>query len=151
MTTCPFGLGLLRVCILSFTFPSFFFFFFFPACVNSFCTVHAHGFTVQETKSAVHRTYKHFFQKKKIYIKNGSQGTIYTCKNYFATVFSVFSFQQNKLFLNGLYIFWKSNHWLHAFYILNTHIKFCDIRILFTIWCITLFLIHNFKLQKLAI
>ena len=36
------------------------------------------------------------------FIKNGSHGTIYTFKNYFATVFSVFSvqFQQNKFYLN---------------------------------------------------
>ena len=32
-----------------------------------------------------------------------------------------------------------------------THVKFCDNRILFTIWCINLILIRNFKLQKLAI
>ena len=31
------------------------------------------------------------FRKK--YIKNGSYGTIYTFKNYFATVFLVFNFQ----------------------------------------------------------
>ena len=48
------------------------FFFFFPACMNSNRTVHAHGFTVQETKRIVH-------------------GTIHTFKNYFATVFLVFS------------------------------------------------------------
>ena len=64
MTTCPFRLGLLRVCVLSFD-VSFFFFFFFPAPVNSNCTVHAHGFTVQETNCAAHRTCKHFFQKNK--------------------------------------------------------------------------------------
>ena len=34
------------------------------------------------------------FRKK--YIKNGSHGTIHAFKNYFAIVFSVFSFQQNK-------------------------------------------------------
>ena len=36
------------------------------------------------------------------FIKNGSHNTIYTFKNYFATVFSVFSFQfqQNKFYLN---------------------------------------------------
>ena len=32
----------------------------------------------------------------KKYIKNESHGTIYTFKNYFATVFSVFSFSKNK-------------------------------------------------------
>ena len=36
------------------------------------------------------------------FIKNGSHGTIYTFKNYFATMFSVFSFQfqQNKFYPN---------------------------------------------------
>ena len=36
------------------------------------------------------------------FIKNGSHGTIYIFKNYFAIVFSVFSFQfqQNKFYLN---------------------------------------------------
>ena len=36
------------------------------------------------------------------FIKNGSHSTIYTFKNYFATVFSVFSFQfqQNKFYPN---------------------------------------------------
>ena len=33
--------------------------------------------------------------------KNGSRGTIYTFKNYFATVFSVFSFSKKKLYPNG--------------------------------------------------
>ena len=34
-------------------------------------------------------------------IKNGSYDTIYTFKNYFATVFSVFSFSNNKFNPNG--------------------------------------------------
>ena len=38
-------------------------------------------------------------------IKNGSHGTIYTFKNYFATVLSVFSFNNNKLNPNGSLIF----------------------------------------------
>ena len=33
-------------------------------------------------------------------IKNGSHGIIHTFKNYFATVFSVFSFNKNKLYPN---------------------------------------------------
>ena len=39
------------------------------------------------------------------FIKNGSHGTIDTFKNYFATVFSVFSFQfqQNKFYSNTPY------------------------------------------------
>ena len=36
-----------------------------------------------------------------IFIKNKLYGTIYRFKNYFVTVFSVFNFQQNKLYLNG--------------------------------------------------
>ena len=45
------------------------------------------------------------------FIKNGSYGTIYTFKNYFTTVFSVFSFQfqQNKFYLNITLI--SRNHW----------------------------------------
>ena len=39
------------------------------------------------------------FKKKNI--KNESHGTIYTFKNYFATVFLVFSFSKNKLYPNG--------------------------------------------------
>ena len=37
-------------------------------------------------------------------IKNGSHGTIHTFKNYFTTVFSVFSFSKNKLYLNGPFV-----------------------------------------------
>ena len=37
-------------------------------------------------------------------IKNGSHDTIYTFKNYFVTVFSVFSFNNNKINPNGPYI-----------------------------------------------
>ena len=40
------------------------FFFFFLARMNSNRTVHAHGFTVQETKYTVHGTHNHFIQKK---------------------------------------------------------------------------------------
>ena len=36
----------------------------------------------------IHETHNHFIQKK---ILNGSHGTIYTFKNYFTTVFFVFS------------------------------------------------------------
>ena len=39
-------------------------------------------------KVTVHGTHNHFIKKK---IKNGSYGTIHTFKNYFATVFLVFS------------------------------------------------------------
>ena len=58
------------------------------------------------------------FRKK--YIKNGSHGTIHAFKNYFAIVFSVFSFQQNKLYPNRpLVSIWiplillKTENWKH--------------------------------------
>ena len=86
----------------------FFFFFFFSARMNNNCTVHADGFTMRETKCTVHGTYNHFVQKKNI--KNGYRGTIHSFKNYFATVFLVFNFQQNKLYPNKHQIFRKSNH-----------------------------------------
>ena len=41
--------------------------FFFSARMNSNCTVHAHGFTVQETKCTIHRTCNPFFLKKNIF------------------------------------------------------------------------------------
>ena len=40
---------------------------------------------------------------------------------------------------------------LHIFYALNTYFKFCVNQILFTILFISLYFVHNFKLQKLAI
>ena len=46
------------------------------------------------------------------FIKNGSHGTIYTFKNYFATVISAisFQFQQNKSYPNRPFVsFWNSN------------------------------------------
>ena len=95
MTRCPFELGLLGFYVLSLTFPYFIYFFIFPAHMNSNCTVHAHGFTVQETKCTVHRTYNHFIQKKNI--KNGSQSTIHLfeiilLRNFQFLVFSKISF-----------------------------------------------------------
>ena len=73
-----------------FSFFFFFFFFFQPAivdfvnCEQCICVL----FTVSQIT-----LFSNFF------IKNGSHNTIYTFKNYFATVFSVsvFSFSKNKL------------------------------------------------------
>ena len=45
----------------------FSFFFFFSKRIYRNSTVHAHGFTVQETKCTVRRTYNHFILKKKIF------------------------------------------------------------------------------------
>ena len=80
----------LAYCTSTFLVSRFFFFFFFSARMNSNCTVHAHGFTVQETKCIVYGTYDHFVQKKNN--KNTYHGTIHSFKNYFVTVFLVFSF-----------------------------------------------------------
>ena len=86
---CPFGLGLLSVCVLNFTFP---FLFFFSALINSNHTVHAYEFTIQETKCTVHVLFigpTTILLRKKI--KNRSHGTIHTFKNYVITIFSVFN------------------------------------------------------------
>ena len=77
--------------------PLFFFFFFQPAivdfvnCEQCICLL----FTVPQII-----LFSNFF------IKNGSHNTIYTFKNYFATVFlvSVFSFSKNKLNPNTPYV-----------------------------------------------
>ena len=53
-----------------------------------------HVIILCKNKVTVHVTYNYFIQKKiyiYIYIKNGFHGTIYIFKNYFATVFLVFS------------------------------------------------------------
>ena len=69
------------------------------------------GYTVQETLCTVHVLFTHCsWDPQPLYsknIKNRSHDTIYTFKNYFATVFSVsvFSFQQNKRYLNEPYIY----------------------------------------------
>ena len=83
-TLRAFGLGVLCVCVLSvhdFSF-LFFFLFFLPAFVDFWET----NFTVTNSKFTV---YMHCADTVHILknIKNGSHGTIYTFKNYFATVF----------------------------------------------------------------
>ena len=88
------GPTLLENEIKVFSFSFFFFFFFLIECVSAFRgTMHC--------SCTIHRTHNHFIQKKKN-IKNGSYSTIHIFKNYFATVFSVFSkiscIQTNHLF-----------------------------------------------------
>ena len=66
-------------------------FFFSPQHVNSNLTwVH-----YVETKITVHVLFITVYRTVHVLknIKNGSHGTIYTFKNYFATVFSIFNFQ----------------------------------------------------------
>ena len=95
------------VCIPRFaasTFSAFFFFFFLRVnsnltWVHCSRTVYHCSCTVQHCSCTVHVLKN---------IKNGFHDTIYTFKNYFATVFSVFSFQfsvfsNNKLNPNGPY------------------------------------------------
>ena len=54
------------------------------------------------------------------FIKNGSYGTIYIFKNYFATMFSVFSFQfkQNKFYPN------RMRNLLTIFCFIDNHLNF---------------------------
>ena len=83
------------VCISSFL--SFFFFAFSAAMVDPFSgeqCIYA-LFMVPQTPLFIN-----------FFTKNGSHNTIHTFKNYFATVFSVFSFQfqQNKFYPNTPYI-----------------------------------------------
>ena len=66
--------------------------FFFP----SVSIVTSHEFIVQGTKNTVHALFMHYSR-----IVHGFYDTIHTFKNYFATVFSIFNFNKNKLYLNG--------------------------------------------------
>ena len=68
---------------------TFWVFFFFNAW-----TIKSHEFTVQRQKLLFTHCSStvHIFKN----IKNGSHNTIHTFKNYFATMFSVFSFSKNK-------------------------------------------------------
>ena len=53
------------------------------------------------------------------FIKNGSYGTIYTFKNYFTIVFSVFSFQQNKQYPNGSWVQIRTNNNLYIRFVVK--------------------------------
>ena len=101
------------LCLLRFKFPTFsllFFFFFFHAFPPTSGTVHVRYmnssrnfwpvFCEQCIRALFTDPQISFFIK--FFIKNGSHSTIHTFKNYFATVFSVFSFQfqQNKFYPN---------------------------------------------------
>ena len=71
-------------------FPLSFFFFGFHAFKGET------KFTVHETKNTVHALFMYCLRTV-----HGSHNTIHTFKNYFATMFSVFSFSNNKFNLNG--------------------------------------------------
>ena len=101
---CVFGLDLIALrCV------SVFFFFFFLTRFHleycGYCSMNSNRNCWLSAVNSAHmhclRTHKfHFFIN--FFIKNGSHSTIHTFKNYFATVFSVFSFQfqQNKFYPN---------------------------------------------------
>ena len=93
-------------CVL-FLFFSFFFFFLFSRVLEycGYCSMNSNRKCWLSAVNSAHmhclRTHKfHFFIN--FFIKNGSHITIHIFKNYFATVFSVFSFQfqQNKFYPN---------------------------------------------------
>ena len=86
-----------------YVFPSFFFFFlhafvslrllFMYCSMNSSCKLWLSIFFSQSVH-IVHYLWTHKFHFSAIFsLKNGSHGTIYTFKNYFATVFFSFQFQ----------------------------------------------------------
>ena len=68
-------------------FPSFSFLFFLAAVVDYSSVNSAYQWSVYCWRDPQTTLFSNFF------IKNGSHGTIYTFKNYFTTVFSVFNFQ----------------------------------------------------------
>ena len=77
---------------------AFFFFFFFFLKRSTFMWLYA--FLV----GTVHCSRdSQFFFFDKTFIKNRSHDTIYTFKNYFVTIFSVFNFQQNMQYPNTPY------------------------------------------------
>ena len=81
------------------------FFFFFPLYVNS-------KITVQGTKNTIHTLFMHYS-----HIVHGSHDTIHTFKNYFVTVFSVFSFSNNKFYPNGPLVYYiKQRDIFHLFF-----------------------------------
>ena len=86
-----------------FLFSSFPFFFCFHMFKRAKFTVHETNFTVHALFRHCSRTVHHCSSTVYILknIKNGSYGTIHTFKNYFATVFLVFSFSNNKFNPNG--------------------------------------------------
>ena len=63
-----------------------------------------------------------FFNKN--FIKNMSHCTIYTFKNYFATIFSVFSFQQNKRYPNTPWVSPRLYYQLRHLLVLSDTLSF---------------------------
>ena len=107
---CVFGLAFAA---LRFSFYVFSFFFFSAFSPSQAPTVHVLYMNSSRNilpvlrEQCIHAlfTNPHISFFINFFIKNGSHGTIDTFKNYFATVFSVFSFQfqQNKFYSNTPY------------------------------------------------
>ena len=100
-----FGFNLFCVCVFVSLFLSFFLFFSLPLFLTFqpvYCTLFINSCTVHKKISReMHTNGSHllftdpqtsFFNN--FFIKNGSHDTIHTFKNYFVTVFSVFSFSK---------------------------------------------------------
>ena len=92
-------------CVSRLRFSFFLFFFFFFLMLKRYCS--SLLWTVAVTFDREQCIYALFMDPQitlfsNFFIKNGSHGTVYTFKNYFATVFSVFNFQfqQNKFYSN---------------------------------------------------
>ena len=105
-TMCVFGF---QVCVSKLRLVPFFFFFSRVLVYCGYCSVNSNRKCWLSAVNSAHmhclRTHKfHFFIN--FFIKNGSHITIHIFKNYFATVFSVFSFQfqQNK-FIQTLFTY----------------------------------------------
>ena len=85
--------------------------FFFFASVSAFTRQSALLSTIEYYLCTVHILFTGptttLFRKK---IKNGSYGTIHTFKNYIATMFLVFNFQQNKLYPNEPLVYNVGHH-----------------------------------------
>ena len=112
---CPFGLGFCYICVCNLHVSFFFFFFSMQFGVTWLLFIHCSLksnrqcwlFHSEQCICALFMDpqislFSNFF------IINGSHDTIHTFKNYFATVFSVFSFQfqQNKFYPNRPYVCW---------------------------------------------
>ena len=109
----------MRLAVVHLHFPPFFYLFFFllrstPShgmlSISGFHALYTRPITTLTVKFPLKLHYSvgpmHYSRDpqasffNKIFIKNGSHGTIHTFKNYFATMFSIFSFQQSKRYPN---------------------------------------------------
>ena len=148
MTTCLLELVLLRVCVLNLMFPLFFFFFrrvwtvtILFMHMDSLCKRQSAQFTGPTPTLSR----KNILKMGPITVFNHSK-FILLCYFQFSAFSKISCIRTEPTYFENLTI-----DSIFFFYILNTHVKICDNQILFTVWCINLFLIRYFELQKLAI